>query len=526
MATSISWITDAAAGQFPLVAPDRPAIAIDDGAPLTYGELRELELRYATSLQRAGVGRGDRVALILRNSLDYVALFLAIARLGAISVRVNFRLTGPEISFIVKDSGSKIIVFDEDLQESVASVRQNLDVETYVMRDGAQGGKDSAPSWAVPMSVFMGEATDGSFPQFDSNFPATILYTSGTTGTPKGSVWTHANILWFSTIQAMKWKFDPETVAMTSGPLFHAGALEVLILPALMRHGRAVIFSSGGFSVEHLLHVSKVQQATCMLAFSFMVHDMLKLPDLESRISSVLTRIHTGGDAVMPWVYPEFEKRLPQVEVVQQYGLTEGGAVSTCLDHADAVGRTHTVGRPLPLTDVKVVTEEGRPAQPGELGEIYVRSPGVSGIYWGRPNATQETFQDGWCRTGDLGQVDPEGFLILAGRAKDMIRSGAENVYPAEVEAVLTKAPMVADAAVFGVPHPKFQEVGCCALVAENGKSIEIEKVKEYCEARLAKYKVPKHFVVLDLIPRTTSGKVQKYILKDRYKDIFSQTIG
>lgn len=522
MATSISWITDACAGQFPLVSPDQRAIAIDGGEGLTYGELRNLELRYATSLQRAGVGCGDRVALIMRNSLDYIALYFAIARLGAISVRVNFRLTGPEIAFILNDSGAKVVIFDEDLADSVASARGGLDLANYVARPNSSGAGDKIPSWAVSLPSFMGTETDGHFPQFDSSFPATILYTSGTTGMPKGSVWTHANVLWFCTIQSMKWKFDRNTVAMTSGPIYHAGSLEVLILPALMAHGRAVILSSGGFAAEHLLEVGKRQQVTCMLAFSFMVHDMLKLPDLESRTSGSLVRIHTGGDTVMPWIYPELERRLPQVEVVLQYGLTEGGAVSSCLDHVDAPNRTHTVGRPMPLTEVKVVTADGQPAAPGELGEIYVRSPAISAIYWGRPNATQETFEDGWCHTGDLGQVDADGFLILAGRTKDMIRSGAENVYPAEVEAVLTKAPMVADAAVFGVPHPKYQEVGCGVIVAAPGCSVEIDSIRRYCEERLAKYKVPKHFLVLDALPRTTSGKVQKFILRERYKDVFS----
>lgn len=514
MGTSLSWITDSIAGQAPYVEPDRSAIGLDGGTPLTYADLRAAELRCAGALQRAGVRPGDRVGMILRNSIDYLVFYLATARVGAISVRLNFRLTGPEARFILEDSGAKMLVFEADLEDRIAGVRDELTVETYVVRE--EGG--TGPEWATALSDFLDGAAECDSPSLGLDHPATMLYTSGTTGAPKGAIWTHGNSLWFASIQAMKWKFDPDTVAMTPGPLFHAGGLEALLLPALTSHGTAITFSSGSFDLERFLEASRAQSATTLMLYSFMVYDFLRLPNVADLIPPTLTRITCGGDIVMPWVYDEFEKRLPGIELVQLYGLTEGGAISTCLDHDFARDHPASVGRPMPMTEVKVVGEGGAELRSGEVGEVHVRSPAVSPGFWERPEATEQTFSDGWCRTGDLGTIDADGFLSLAGRAKDMIRSGAENVYPAEVEAILTLAPAVADAALVGVPDPKYVEVGCAVLIPKAGEKIDLEEVRSFCAERLAGFKIPKHFVIADELPRTASGKVKKFELRDQYR--------
>jgi fatty-acyl-CoA synthase len=516
MGLSLGWITDSVGGEGATVAADRPALARDGEAPLTYGELREAELRYAAALQRAGIGRGDRVGILLRNSVDYLVLYLAIARLGAISVRLNFRLTGPEARFILEDSGSKLLIFEADFADRVAAIRDQLAIETYVARE-EQG---EAPGWAVPFDGFFSAGGEFDAPSLGLEDPATLLYTSGTTGTPKGAIWTHGNALWFASIQAMKWKFDPDTVAMTPGPLFHAGGLEALLLPALTCHGTAITFRSGAFSLESLLEAARAQAATTVLLYSFMAYELLRMPEVEKLVPPSLTRIACGGDIVMPWVYDALEERLPGIEMVQLYGLTEGGAVSTTLDHDDARDHPDSVGRPMPLTEVKVVGDAAQALPPGEVGEVWVRSPAVSPGFWERPEADAETFVDGWCRTGDLGRIDADGFLSLAGRAKDMIRSGAENIYPAEIEAVITAAPEVADAAVVGVPDPKYHEVGCAVLVPIAGARVDLDGLRRFCSERLAKYKIPKYFVVAEELPRTPSGKVKKFELRDRYRNV------
>jgi len=346
-----------------------------------------------------------------------------------------------------------------------------------------------------------------------------LMYTSGTTGLPKGAIWTHGNYLWFGAMQGLRWKFDSSTVAVTSGPLFHAGGWEALLMAAMVNHGTAVTYPSGDFDLTDYLHACRVHKATDILLYSFLMVDFIRRDDCRELLPPTVRRIVTGADSVMPWVYDEFVKKLPDVELIQVYGSTEGGAISTSLgsQHYD---RTPSVGRSMPLTDVRVLEPDGEVLVPDAVGELYVRSPACSPGYWNRPEANAETFIDGWCRTGDLASIDADGFVTLRGRAKDMIRSAGENIYPAEVEAVLTTAPGVADAAVIAVPDPKFTEVGCAILIAKAGVSIDIDAVRAYCVERLAKYKVPKHFVVETELPRTPSGKVQKYRLRNQYEGL------
>jgi fatty-acyl-CoA synthase len=514
MGMSLTWITDSVAGQAPPVSPQNAAIALADQPPLSWAELHALELRYASALLAAGIQKGDRVGMLLKNSTDYIALYLAVARAGAIAVRLNWRLAPAELEFIINDSGAGLLFFDQEYVDGVARIRADLATTTYVVRGGGE-----APSWAVPFDTFVDveAAPVSAFPLTSLDDPVALMYTSGTTGRPKGAIWTHGNDLWFASIQGLRWGYGTDTVALTAGPLFHAGGFEALLLGALCSHGTAVTYSSGGFDLTDYLAVGRERGATDMLLYSFMVPELLRLPHVASLVPSTLRRIVCGGDTLMPWVYEVMEEKLPDVELVQVFGLTEGGAISTCLEGKD---RAHagSVGRPMPMTQVRVVAPDGTDAPAGESGEIWVRSPAVSGGYWNRPEASAETFVDGWCRTGDLGALDADGFLSIGGRAKDMIRTGGENVYPAEVEAVLTTAPGVADAAVVGVPDARWVEVGCAVLVPLAGASIDVEEVRKHCLDRLAKYKVPHHFVVKPDLPRTASGKVKKFELRDQYR--------
>jgi fatty-acyl-CoA synthase len=348
--------------------------------------------------------------------------------------------------------------------------------------------------------------------------PISLLYTSGTTGLPKGALWSHANTVGSATLQALKWRFSPDTVALVPGPLYHAGGFEAVTAPVLLVHGTAVCLPSGSFTVEHLLDVIATEQVTDCLLFSFMLNEMLRLDDLEDRLPASLTHLIIGGDTMMPWTVGEVRRRMPQVRLTQVFGLTEGGAIATTLDDGDFDSQPRSIGKPLALTEAKVVTPEGGSAAVDEVGEIMVRGPGVCAGYWERPEANRETFVDGWCRTGDLGSVNADGFLSLAGRAKDMIRSGGENVYPAEVERVLTDHPAVKDVAVVAVPDPRYLEVGCAVVVATD--DFDEVALGAFCRERLASYKVPKYFVRQDELPRNASGKVLKYVLREQYEKV------
>ncbi len=514
MAISLNWITDSIAGQLPSVSPSRPALAFDDQTPMSWVQLRDMELRYANALRQAGVGKGDRVAILMRNSADYIALYLAISRAGGIAVRVNWRLTAPEVGFILNDCRPKVVIFDNEFADRVRDAEGAGSARRFVARFDGQSG----PDWATDLEEFGAQPADAlDFPVLGMQDPVTIMYTSGTTGRPKGAVLTHGNQIWIGTIQAMKWGINPESVTLTQGPLFHAGGFELLLLPALLNHGTAITFASGGFSLERFLNVLRQQRVTNTLVYSFMLADLLAMPDLETQFPSTIKHIVTGGDTVMPWVYDEFAKRLPQVELVQSYSLTEGGAVALCLDHADARGRENSVGRPQPMTEVKVLAADGSRVPVGEVGEIYIRSPGVAVGYWDMPDATAATFKDGWCKTGDLGRVDDAGFLTLAGREKDMYRSGGENVYPAEIEKILSAHPDVEDCAVIGVSDEKYVEVGAAIIVPVADREVDIEVLRSHLIERLAKYKVPRHFHIVDGLIRNSTGKVLKTALREQY---------
>lgn len=511
MGMSLNFITDSIAAQMPAVDPRRPAVALGSEPALSWEELRAAELRYARALQKAGVRKGDRVGILLRNCTDYIALYLAIGRVGGIAVRLNWRLSGPELQFALADSQTSLLVLDVEFCPVIAPLRDEVPVSTYVVRG-------TAAEWAIPLSLFADEESDASgFPRVGPEDPVSLMYSSGTTGRPKGALFSHGNALWTASIQVQRWRIDDRTIAQTSGPLFHAGGFEVLLLPALAAHGTAVVFPSGGFSLDGFLAAGRANGTTNMLLYPFMLFDLLRRDDLDDRVPTTLERIVTGGDVVMPWVYDELERRLPGVELVQSYSLTEGGAVSTSLEFDVARGRETSIGRPQAMTEVKVVRPDGSRTDVDEVGEICVRSGGVSIGYWNRPDADETTFVDGWCHSGDLGRVDADGFLTIAGRAKDMYRSGGENVYPAEVEMMLTRHEDVADAAVIGVPDERYVEVGAAVIVVAEGRTLDLDALRAWLVERLAKYKVPKHFHVVDELPRNAGGKIRKNVLREEY---------
>ncbi|SDE76370.1 Acyl-CoA synthetase (AMP-forming)/AMP-acid ligase II [Bhargavaea beijingensis] len=514
----VGYLLDRVESRLQTLKPDQDALALETGETWTYGKLNETTNRYANALLDKGVRKGDRVGILLFNSLEYFAVYFAVAKIGGIAVRINFRLETEELAYILNDSGSKVLCFDASLAERLEPIRGCTPVETFICYDR---NADKVPDWAESWEVLgEGDKMLDRRPEIEETDPVMLMYTSGTTGRPKGALWTHRNTIWFAAMQSLKWNFDGNTVGMTTGPLYHVGAMEDVALAVLLSGGTVVISRSGNFEIRRTLEVIKEKQVSDIFLFPFMIYEMLKLSDIESYRLDSLQRIYSGGDPIISWAIDRLHELFPHIGLIQVYGLTEGTPIAVSLDPSDAATKGYTAGKPMPFTEVKVVDDEGRTLSAGKIGEICTKGPAVVSEYWNKAEANAKTFVDGWCHTGDLGVIDAEGYLTISGRKKDMIRSGGENIYPVEVEDVLIRHDAVQDVAVIGIPDPKFIETVCAVIVKKPGRSVSEKELLEFAGGKLARYKKPRSFVFLDELPRTASGKVQKFRLRDQYKHL------
>lgn len=510
----VNWIVDSALAPIPRADPDEVVLSFETDQSWTRRELCERRDQLARLLSELGIGAGDRVGLLLHNCLDYYALYFACGLLGAVSVRINFRLAAPEVAFAVRDSGCRALIFHEALGESLAEARSVPAPPAFVCLDS-----DRIP-WA-PLLDGLPAADDLPASEVQGTDPVTLMYTSGTTGRPKGALWSHENTLWFAASEAIGFQMRPDSVTLVPGPAYHIASLECHLLPTLVAGGRGVFLRSGGFSVDRLLEICERERVTDLLVFPEMLYEVLRRPkeELADRLASVRA-ISCGGDTVQPWIIDTLDEVFPGVRFDQGYGLTEGGGVGIMLESRYRRSHRVAVGRPLPFVEVKVVDEAGEELPPEVPGEVMLRSPATSSGYFRRPEANKATFVDGWCRTGDQGHYSEDGFLYLTGRIKDMIRSGGENIFPAQIEAVLTDHADIDDAAVVGVPDAKFLEAGCAVIVLRPGARVTDEELLEHCRMHLARFKCPKYFVRVDALPRTASGKVMKHVLRDEYRNL------
>ncbi len=495
--------------------PMKIAIQFESGEKWSYRELHLQSNKYANRLRELGVQKGDSVGLLMFNCLEYFALYFAVGKIGAIAVRINFRLTPAELDYILQDSKTKVLCAHTELLEKLEPLTAHLQIKKYIAF-----GEDKF-DWALSSKELeKGSEEDITDVDISLQDPVMLMYTSGTTGHPKGALWTHNTTFWFSSIQIMKWGFTGEEIAMTTGPLYHVGAMEDIALPVLLSGGTVIITQSGGFDIGRVLDVVEKEQVTDLFLFPFIIYEMLNLPNLQDYRLKQLKTIYTGGDPLMPWAIERAYELYPHIGIVQVYGLTEGQPIAACLDAKDALQKSGSVGKPLPLTEIRLMNDDEQPVPTGEVGEVWIKSPGVSEGYWQKPEETAKSFTRGWCKTGDLGMYDEDGFLSIVGRKKDMIRSGGENIYAAEIEDVLYRHEAVLTASVIAIPDPKYLEAVCAVIVLKEDKHATEEELISFCQQYLAKYKSPKKVVFIDEIPRTPSGKVKKFELREMYKNI------
>ena len=474
------------------LTPLRPAI-LAAGRETSFAALDERVDAVARGLVAHGARDGDRVALLLSNGVPFIELVHAAPRAGAIIVPLNTRLSRDELAWQLRDAGASMLVCD-DATSKVGHAA--ADVAGVPACHAAE--IDGAPTADAALCY------RGGLDRVHS-----IIYTSGTTGTPKGAMLTFANHLWSAIASAMNLGLRADDRLLASLPMFHVGGMAVLLRGAL--YGNAVVVQQS-FDPACVNAAIDEDGVTMVSVVANMLRRMLDARGDAPYPASLRTVLLGGGPAPRELLEEGAARGLP---VLQTYGLTEAASQVATLAPGDALRKLGSAGRPLPVTRIRI-EHDGSPCPMGAPGEILVYGPTVSPGYWRRPAETAETFRDGWLRTGDLGYLDAEGYLYVLDRRDDLIVSGGENVYPAEVEAILLAHPDVSEAAVYGVPDARWGSVPEAAVVRRAGASATEGEIIEWCGARLARYKTPARVRFVDALPRNAAGKVQRRLLRER----------
>ncbi|MFG1960338.1 long-chain fatty acid--CoA ligase [Nonomuraea sp. NPDC049028] len=478
------------------MTPDRTAFVFE-GRAVTYAEVHTRTTKLAARLREAGVRPGDRVAYLGTNHPALAETMFATHLLGGIFVPLNFRLAAPEIAYMLGDCEPSVLIHAPECAEVVGALPE---VPPLLVSDYESFLAEGDPA---PIDVRVG-----------LDDIALILYTSGTTGRPKGAMLSHANLVWNTYNMLIGVDVTSEEMTLISAPLFHVAALNQTLLPTFAKGGCSVIMPS--WDVDGCYDLIEKHGITWMFGVTAMFAAFARSPRWATADLSSLRNLMSGGAPIPPALIRVYQER--GLVFCQGYGLTETAPGATFLEAGQSVRKVGSAGVPVFFADVRVVRPDLTDAAVGERGEVLVQGPNVTPGYWQNPSATAAAFAEGdWLRSGDVGTFDAEGHLYIVDRVKDMFISGGENVYPAEVEGVLFEHPAVAEVAVVGVPDETWGEVGRAFVVG--GAAVTADELREFLDGRLARYKIPRYFDLVDELPRTGSGKIQKARLRDRPLD-------
>jgi fatty-acyl-CoA synthase len=486
-----------------------------DGAGRSYAELDERVTRLARALQQRGVGVGDRVAVLALNGMEAWESYLAGVRLGAIVVPVNFRLVADEVAYVLADSGATAFVVDAALAEVAAKAREQVPGVCTVL---VVGGGSAGPGSEDFEAALAAAGTEPVDVDVDDDAAAFIMYTSGTTGRPKGAVLTHRNLLMHAFSQIAHLGSDPDDrVGAPGAPLFHIAGLAGG-LPPLLLGGTNVIMRSGGFDPVAVLDMIEREKVSSIFLVPAMWAAVVAVPDLAARDLTHLRRISWGAAPASTTLLRTLIDAFPQAEVVTAFGQTECSPVTCFLRGEDSVRKIGSVGTAMLNVEVRVVDEAMNDVPRGEVGEIVYRSPMVMKEYWNKPEETAEAFAGGWFHSGDLVREDEDGYFYVVDRKKDMIISGGENIYCAEVENVLAAHPKVGEVALIGVPDNRYGEAPLAVIAPRDPADPPTPaELSAWCRETLARYKNPREYCVVGALPRNPSGKVLKTQLRTEH---------
>ncbi|MSQ70243.1 MAG: long-chain-fatty-acid--CoA ligase [Betaproteobacteria bacterium] len=489
--------------------PDKVAVIFGERR-LTYRELDAASNRLAHALAALGAGKGAKIAVVARNGEGFVLTHFATAKSGAVLVPLNTQCTGRELSFMINDADASVLVFEEEFTGKIDSIRADLPAIRRYVSIGA-----SPCSWALPFAALLQDgAADPPAIAVGEDDDYLIMYTSGTTGKPKGALLTHRARVHQAIQCVIDYHMDFRQVTVLPVPLFHTGGLNTCFMPHMLSGATVILMQK--FDVPAMLRSVEAERATMLFMVPAIAQAIIDTPDLASYDLSSLEWFMYGGAPLPLEVFRRASERLPQVRFLQGYGSTEASQL-TVLDAADHAAKAGATGKPSVLARVRVVDAGMRDVKTGEVGEIVARGPFLMKAYYKQPEATAEAFRGGWLHTGDLARVDDEGFITIVDRAKDMIISGGENIYPKEIEEVLYTHPAVQDAAVFGIPDDKWGESVCATLVLRKGASATEAEIIDFCRQQLAGYKKPRLVKFVDSLPRTGVGKIAKQVLRAPY---------
>ncbi|HSL17864.1 MAG TPA: long-chain fatty acid--CoA ligase [Methylomirabilota bacterium] len=500
-------------GERAKLSPDRTALVeVATGRRFSYAELDGRAVGCARMwLYGLGLRPGDRIGILSGNRVEFLDAVFAAAKSGVVLVPLNTRLTPHELGFIVRDAALKGVMYDDANRSTVHRLRPTVDVDHWIAFDEPDEPDD--PDYAdLVLTRGAGSSVRRRCRPED---PYCLLYTSGTTGRPKGVITPHRQVAWNAYNTVVCWQLGEDDVSPIFTPLYHAGGLGAFLTPIILAGGTVVLHA--GFDADEVWKTSQKERCTVVLGVPTIWKLLAEAPAFNTAELSHVRWFISGGAPLPRHLIDLYRERGAVLR--QGYGLTEVGVNCFAMSDQDAWAKAGSIGRPLMFTEVKVVDEAGQELGPNEVGELCFRGPHVSNGYWNNPEATAAAIdRRGWFHTGDMALRDDDGFYYIAGRAKDMFISGGVNVYPAEIENQLLQHPVVADAAVIGVPHDTWGEVGVAYVVPVEGEDVEPEDLESFLQARLARYKVPREFIVRDSLPRTDYGKVVKAELVENWK--------
>jgi fatty-acyl-CoA synthase len=499
------------------LTPDREAVYEQyTGNRFTYAQLNERACCLANYLRdQLGVEKGDRISILAHNSIVYLDLLYGTAKIGAIFTPLNWRLTAAELAYIVNDCQPKVLLCGPEFIPLLQELRTKLDGSSSKPYLLALDGADIPESISYDRSIAASSPGEPVRPSLFGDDPYCILYTSGTTGNPKGAVLPHRQVLWNCINSVISWGLTERDVSPVFTPLFHAGGLFAFLTPIFYAGGRIVLARS--FDPDDSLRTIITEKCTVILGVPTLFQMWMDSPRYkQTEFSSV--RFFISGGAPCPLDLMDSWRQEKGVIFRQGYGLTEVGTNCFSMTNEESAPKSGSVGKPIFHSSMRLVDPEtSQDVAPGETGELLISGPHVCRGYWNNPLATYEALRDGWFHTGDMARMDIDGFYYIAGRYKDMIKSGGENIYAAEVEAVFQRHPDVVDAALIGLPDPKWGEVGLMVVVLHEGCSATEAELLDFCQDKLARFKIPKRVVFSNGLPYSPYGKVIKAELKKEY---------